>query len=427
MNSRTAAYCPRVAGSSARASADSWSRSRPLSWVRSGGVGQARDRVFLLAGDVQGGPAGDHGLELGCRAQEVADERRGRGHLLEVVEDEEQPPVAQPVRQRLGDRARPGLGDAHRCRRSATARASGRGSARGHEEDAVGKVVGDGRRELQRQPRLARPAGPGQGQQAGRGQEPRGLLELGCAPDERGQLGRQVVGPGVGRAERREVRREVVGLDLDDVLRAEQVLEPVGAEVAQPNLDRQVRLDERAGGVGQEDLATVPDRRDPGSAVDVQADQALAGELGLARMDADPNTNRLAFRPRLGGQRSLGRDRCSHRCPRAGEDHEERIALGALLDPVVGAERLAQDLLGAVPGGLAYRAVPTRCSRRVDPSMSLNRKVNVPLVIGSVALIAGGSGSPQWWRASDSSAVELAQPARQARAGWPWRRSAARR
>ena len=59
----------------------------------------------------------------------------------------------------------------------------------------------------------------------------------------------RLFGRASGRAQRREVGRKVVGLDLDDVLGAEQVLEPVRPEVAQPELGRQVSLDQPSGRV----------------------------------------------------------------------------------------------------------------------------------------------------------------------------------
>ena len=73
---------------------------------------QARDLVLLLARDVEHGAAGDDRLDLGRRPQQVGDDRGGRDDLLEVVEDQQQALVAQPVGERLVDRSRGALGDA---------------------------------------------------------------------------------------------------------------------------------------------------------------------------------------------------------------------------------------------------------------------------------------------------------------------------
>src|SRR4029450_8793566 len=70
--------------------------------------------------------------------------------------------------------------------------------------------------ELERQPRLAGPAGARERQQAGGREELRRLLQLRLATDEARQLGRQVVGPAVERPDRREVDLEVVDRQLAD-------------------------------------------------------------------------------------------------------------------------------------------------------------------------------------------------------------------
>ena len=89
-------------------------RAREL--ARIGWSGQARDRQLLLPGDPQGGTAGDDDLEAVGGAQQVRDDRRGVRDLLEVVQDEQDAAVAQPVAHRLRDRARPGVRDPERRR-----------------------------------------------------------------------------------------------------------------------------------------------------------------------------------------------------------------------------------------------------------------------------------------------------------------------
>ena len=150
---------------------------------------EGHQRVLLLAGDVERHAAGDEQLQAGADRQEPGHLRRGRHHLLEVVEDEERPLApqgeAQPVQgrvpprvprpQRLGD----GVDDEPRIQD---------GGER-DESDPVGEV----RRQVPRQPHreagLAHPAGSGHRQEAHLGvaqQRGRGR-QFPLAPDERRQ------------------------------------------------------------------------------------------------------------------------------------------------------------------------------------------------------------------------------------------------
>ena len=70
------------------------------------------------------------------------------------------------------------------------------------------------------------------------------------------------------------------------------------------------------------------DGRDPGRTVDVEAAVVVAGEVGLARVQAHPDADRGAIRPRVPGQGALGRRRAARRRPGLAERREHRIALG---------------------------------------------------------------------------------------------------
>ena len=150
-----------------------------------------------------------------------SDEIVGRGldDLLEVVEEHEQPLVRHVLDQavvgadRRSDRALDERGIAERLQRNP--------------EDAVGELLDRVGRELERQARLAAPAGAGERHQAMRANERPGLLELALASDERGRLDRQV------RPIERPQRREVLVAELVQALRRAQVLEAMLAEVAQ--------------------------------------------------------------------------------------------------------------------------------------------------------------------------------------------------
>ena len=102
------------------------------------------------------------------------------------------------------------------------------------EPDAVGEVVDAVRGDLQREARLAGAARRRSASPAATSREQDlHLRHLPLAADEAGQLERQVVGARVERPERREVGRQVRREQLEDPLRADEVLQPVLAQVAQ--------------------------------------------------------------------------------------------------------------------------------------------------------------------------------------------------
>ncbi len=138
--------------------------------------------------------------------------------MLEVVEQHEQPlaadvidePVvrADPRRDRPLDQRR----IAERLQRDA--------------EDAVGELVDRVGRQLEREARLAAPAGPSQREQPMRADERTCLGELALSAHERGGLDRQV------RAMERPERRKLAVAELVQDLRRTEVLEAMVAELA---------------------------------------------------------------------------------------------------------------------------------------------------------------------------------------------------
>jgi hypothetical protein len=106
----------------------------------------------------------------------------------------------------------------------------------------------------------------------------------------------------------------------------------VVAEIVQP-----VRAGEVVGRLGDDDLPAVARSGDPCRSVDVDPDIALVGDDRLAGMEADPHPDRPGL------ERLLTVRRRRERVFRAGERHEEGIALGVDLDTVVAGERFAED------------------------------------------------------------------------------------
>ena len=117
-----------------------------------------------------------------------------------------------------------------------------------HPPDPVREGVGGLCRGLQGEPGLPRPAGPGQGEQAGvlAGEEREHLGELALPAEEGGGRDGQV------RPVERLERRELAVSELVDPLRRREVLEPVLAQV------RELDLDELSRRGGDEHLAAVP-------------------------------------------------------------------------------------------------------------------------------------------------------------------------
>ena len=282
--------------------------------------------------------------ELGARVDDV----------LAVVEQHQQGALADRVGQR-GDQRLVGVrGDAEHVgdRDRYQVLVVQRGEI--GEPDAVPRAVQQPGRDLEPEPGLARPARAGERDQAGGGDQPAYLGQLGVAADEARHLGRQVVQQFrvVKRRQRREDGRQAVGVDLEDLLGAAEVLQPVQAEVPDTGARRQ-RVREQGGRGGREhDLAPVRDRRDPGRAVHLEADEADRRPRGLAGVDAHADPDVLAGGPGVGPQCALHVDRRGHAGARRREHREERVALGVHLLTVVRVQAGPDDpvVIGQHPG-----------------------------------------------------------------------------
>ena len=139
---------------------------------------------------------GDDRLRTGGPLEELLGDR-GRGkHLFEVVQDEQDRPVAQVLLHRVQDGPRAVLGNAERL-----------GDRRGHErrvpharEVHVAHAVGEGpldvRRRADRKTSLAAASRAGQRDKPAALEEPLDLGDLRFAPNEGRELCREVAGPG---------------------------------------------------------------------------------------------------------------------------------------------------------------------------------------------------------------------------------------
>jgi hypothetical protein len=178
------------------------------------------------------------------------------------------------------------------------------------------------------------------------------LLQIRVAADEGGGLGGQVVVTAVEGGQRREAVGEVGVDQLEQPLGTAQVLEAVGAEVAQVGSFR-----EPVGGQGgrrrrQQHLAAMADGHDPCGAVDCRAEVVAGAGRGLAGVQPHPHPQRPGRSPRLGRQVLLRGETgaCCGRC--RGKDGHDPVA--GRLDhlPTRGGHGGLQDLVVALQGGL---------------------------------------------------------------------------
>ncbi len=175
---------------------------------------------------------------------------------------------------------------------------------------------------LDRQPRLARAAGPRQGEQPRPvPEECDDLGELALAADEGTCRAGQV------RVRKRLQGREALVPELVDPDRLDEVLQAVLAEVGQ------LGADEFARRLREQHLAAVPGRRDARGQMDGLSDVPLVRPVWYPGVDADSNADR-AGAERV--HRFVGR---ANRARRRREGDEERISLGIHLDTPVRCER----------------------------------------------------------------------------------------
>jgi hypothetical protein len=106
---------------------------------------------------------------------------------------------------------------------------------------------------------------------------------------------------------------------------------PSSRSITEPGRDLPLHQD--PGGVGDDHLASGGRPGDPGRPVHVDAAVVVPAQGPIAGVQGHPHPHRPPRRPVVGGQASLGGHRGPDRRHRAGEGDEERVALGADLDP----------------------------------------------------------------------------------------------
>src|SRR5262249_12838295 len=152
--------------------------------------------------------------------------------------------------------------------------------------------------------------------------------------DEPRRWCRQIRRAVVEGPERREVGPQAVPEQLVEAQRAREILEAMDAEGAQ--LDALVQ--QRAGGLGEENLPAGAGVRPPGRVGDVEPSVAASRRGGLTRVQADSHANLFPAWPLVLGERALRLARRGRGVVRGGKNGEGRVAFAAGVETVVAVE-----------------------------------------------------------------------------------------
>jgi hypothetical protein len=139
-------------------------------------------------------------------------------------------------------------------------------------------------------------------------------------------LKRQVVDRGIDCLKRREINREVCNDQLEEVNRALYVFEMMLSHIPQAHILRQVVFNEFLGHPGEKHLPAISGSHEPRCKVNIQAEVAVGGTLGFARVQAHADTHLSSFWPGISGQAALGGYCCRDGICGTSEGDEERIS-----------------------------------------------------------------------------------------------------
>jgi hypothetical protein len=258
--------------------------------------------------------------------------------VLEVVEQEQESPIAQAVGKSLADIS-VALLDAKGPSNGGQDEARIRELRKAGEENAVGEVVEELGRNLCGQARLARAAGPGQGDdpRLAPAEELRHFPNLALAADQRVRLERQVRGACLKSARRWEPAFQVRHDELEQPLSRNEVRQTVLPQIEHLGRVQGRFSEEVARGLREEDLSRVRCAlnalRTPGGLPCVP----VVRSDRFGRADPDPEAGDAT-------RRTLNTDRGCNRVSRAGEGDEQGIAIPIQLEPTVLADDRSHEL-----------------------------------------------------------------------------------
>jgi hypothetical protein len=147
--------------------------------------------------------------------------------------------------------------------------------------------------------------------------------------------------------------------DREDVLGPGQALEGMRPDVDQGGTVRELVGHQLGGRPRQQDLAALPERPQPGRAVERLPEIVLVAQLGLAGVQGGPGRERDRFRPPLPVEGQLHGQGRGHRVAGPGEDRQGRVPLALGLDDpaAAGGHGRGDQLLVAGQGGAHGGAV----------------------------------------------------------------------
>ena len=293
-----------------------------------GGERERRHREQPLAAYAQRRTAGHERGGTRAVREQLGQAGRGLGHLLEVVEHEQQLPLAQAALEHLEWRVITGTGDRHGANDGSVGALGLALGAQVDEEHAVLEAVDLLRRRLQREPGLAGPTRTGECHQPRvlRVELRAQLAEQRLAPEERRRLRRQVVRPHVESRQRRERVRQARPHQLEEVLGGGEVLQAVRAEVTQVHVVAERPCHEVGDRRGQQDLPTVRRGHHARGSIDGRAVIVAPAGLRLADVCPHAHAQRSGLAPRFVAQPLLRRKARSDRVRRRAEHGHEPVA-----------------------------------------------------------------------------------------------------
>jgi hypothetical protein len=211
--------------------------------------------------------------------------------VLAVVDDQERFSVPEELDESLVGRHFRVLGDLERTTRRVRDEA---GLAQRSELDEPGAVLELPKqlgRHLQRQPGLAHAADAGQRDEPVAPDELGDLLDLSLSSDESAQLYREVVRCALESPQLTCVLGAIAG-HAEQSDRLAEILEAVRACVDEGHAVGQAAAQQSAGGLGHQDLASVPGVHDSRRSGDRGAEVVAVARLGLTCVDPDPGDER---------------------------------------------------------------------------------------------------------------------------------------
>ena len=241
---------------------------------------------------------GCHDAQVGATAEElVGDFDDWVEQVFAVVQDQEDAPVGK--RRRCRDRA---AGRLLHSQGRPDGVADQRPVIQRSEldvPDATGVGIDEVRPDFQREPGLSNTPRPREGEDRGRFKARLRVGDLLRATDEAGELVWQVVRGRFERSDRGKFGGQLRPDDLVQAYRRREVLEPMLPEIPEAHLVGHRRADQRVGRFREEDLAAMAGGADPRRAVHIDADVARPRAQRFARVQAHPDPNVGALRPRV--------------------------------------------------------------------------------------------------------------------------------